>query len=588
LITVRVSGNAVHVTGLDPLKLNDLYADAPEPAPPSFHGMRPVSANLMYLLEKLPDAVWDDPEGKMMEARAGRFIQRLERPEPGDYERNFPFAPADDTLDFQLRVFAAARHMPVFALAPVAPGTGKSKMLINLACDKFMRNEIDCVAVVSAPKGVHRQWVNKMIPKHMSPGVWHQADYWRSTKKSYDVMGPSVRRSYLRWLTFNVEAFSAGGGRKKDLLKGRAAQDLLKFMKSGRCLLVIDEASRIKTPQATRTKVLTALAPCATQRATLTGTPITKGLEDLYAQYNFLDPNILGLSSFNAFKNRYCVMAPAYRGAGLGVEKVAGYRNVEEFVRKIAGVTFVVPKDVLGLPPKTYEELPVALTPEQKKLYREISKKLVDDLKTGGWQSWLNPATRFLRLQQLLSGRAYKASDDVEEPPTRVLVPSNRIKTLTEYLDDNAQPTIVWCRFTDDILEIEAALKAAGHTPVTFYGAQTDDEQDYAKQEFEAGRATEFISNPAAAGMGVDGLQGAAQRSVFYSHGSNREQRWQAEDRVHRMGMCGTALNVDMVAGPPQTVDRLVLESYKTTASLIEMVTRRPELLVTGNEGDDE
>lgn len=510
-----------------------------------------------------------------MEARAHRFISKLNRPKPSDEDRNFPWR--RDTLaklgetdprPFQLEVFAAAKGMPAVALAPCAPGTGKTMMTINIAAHKFMQGEIDGVAVIAAPKGVPRQWVEEGLRDWMPAPVKYIARQWKSTRVT-DKRLLSKHERKMRWLTFNVEAFSSDSG--------RASKELKAFLESGRILLVWDESSRGKNPRAARTKAILKLAPLAVGRMILTGTPLTKGMEDLFCQYEFLDPAIIGMSNYYAFRGRYCVTVPAYRGAGLGAVKIVGYRNTEEFVRKIAKVTFVVPKDVLGLPPKTYEELPVELTREQKMAYNALRHKLVDDLEELKIASPVNGAVRLIRLQQVLCGRVYEQPSDLEEPPFAKAIPSNRISTLIEYIEDNPDTNVIWARFTADILEIEEALKKIGRSPVTVYGDVGDDERHERKLAFMKGNATDFVANPATAGMGLDGLQKACQRSIWYSNSYNREVRWQGEDRIHRLGMCGTALNIDMIA--PNTVDRLILTSYKKTEDLIASIMSRPELV---------
>lgn len=584
MILVDVQPAALTVGGLDPLQLNDLFQDAPEPPAPGAYSLKPVAANLLYVFEKLPLAIWNDPKQLLMEARAHRFTEKLQRPPPGDYEAKWPFRM--EPKPYQLKVFAAARELPYIALAPVAPGTGKSKMIVDIAADKFMRGEIDCVAVVAAPRGVHRQWVKRAIPEHMTAAVPWSAAFWKPTAKTPDaVMKPNGRRR-LRWLTFNVEAFSGKSG--------RAAAALEEFMKSGRCFLVEDESSRIKSHDAKRTmafigetkrgKRTPGLAELATCRAILTGTPITKGIENLWSQYEFLDPKILGMSNYFAFRARYCVVVPAYRGALPGVVKITGYRNTEEFVRKIAPVTFVVPKDVLGLPPKSYEEIEVELTAEQKASYKALARKNVEELKRLGVVSPKNAGVKIMRLQQLLSGRSYEPGETVEEPPRAIKVPSYRLQTLMDYVDSAAsdRPTIIWARFRDDILEIEEALKKLGRTPVTYFGDTSDAARDVAVQAIRSGKASDFVGNPSAAGMGIDGLQEAVELAIYYSNSWNREERWQSEDRIHRIGMRGTALYADCVA--PGTVDRMILDSFKATEDLIETLMRRPELVPILNE----
>lgn len=523
-------------------------------------------------------ATWQDPSGRLMEARAHRLVQAQRRAEPGEYEKHFPFKtqPWQDKQgrSFQMSIFAAARQMPFFALAPVVMGAGKSWLMIQIATDKFFRNEIDCVAIVSSPKGVHRQWIDTAIPTHISSACKWRGQVWKAGRKVDPRVAKPEANRRLRFLSFNVEAFSTESG--------RAAMDLLAFMKSGRCFLIFDESSRGKTPGAKRTKTLLKLAPHAACRAIASGTPITRGLEDLWAQYEFLSPSIIGMSNYYAFRARYCVTMPAYRGAGLGQIKIIGYRNMEEFVRKIAPVTFVVPKEALGLPKKRKEELPVEPTREQKMLYNALRNKLIDDLAQHRIATPANGAVRLIRLQQVLCGRVYEDSQNEEEPPICRTIPSSRIATLIECIQDRFAdvPLTIWARFTADIEEIAAALRKIGRRPVTYYGATTDEAREKAKKDFVGGKATDFVSNPSVGGMGVDGLQEVCETQIYYSSSFNREHRWQSEDRIDRIGkmdMEKPSLYIDLVV--PNSVDRMILQSYEKTETLVASVMSRPELL---------
>jgi superfamily II DNA or RNA helicase len=509
-----------------------------------------------------------------MEARAHRLVNSQGRPEPGDYERNWPFKM--QPRDYQLRIFAPARRMKYFALAPVVMGAGKTKMLLDVAADKFMRDEIDGVMVIASPKLVHKQWVTEAVPQHMTDAVKWRAAAWSPTRKTPIEVAKAERQKRLRILTFNVDAFSTESG--------KAFKAATEFLKSGRIFLIEDESSRIKNPKADRTKAILKLRDMAACRAISTGTPLTRGLEDLWAQYEFLDPNILGMSNFFAFRGRYCITAPAYRGAGLGVVKIVGYRNMEEFVRKIAPATFVVPKEALGLPPKRYEILNVELTPEQAKIYNMLRKKLIEDLEEHRIASPVNGAVRIMHLQQVLCGRVYREPESEDVKGVYEPIPSNRIKALLEFLGDNPGPTVIWCRFKADILGIAGALRDDKKSCVTFYGDTSDADRDEAKALFRSGKAEYFIGNPASAGMGLDGLQDVCDQAVYYSNSFNREHRWQSEDRINRIGMTGTSsLYVDMRVS--KSVDQMILDSFQKTGDLVRDVMSRPELIpVIGEE----
>jgi hypothetical protein len=271
------------------------------------------------------------------------------------------------------------------------------------------------------------------------------------------------------------------------------------------------------------------------------------------------------------------VVRPAYARAPAGAVKIVGYRNTEEFVRKIAPYTFVVPKSALGLPEKTFEELPVELTREQKMVYNGIRNKLVDDLRERKITLPANAAVRYLRLQQVLCGRVYEDGATEEEPPIMREIESYRMKHLLEWRELHPGPTVIWCRFQQDVIDIHYTLGALGHKPVMYYGDTSDDDREAAKRAFRKGIATDFIGTAASAGMGVDGLQDVCEQAIYYSGTFSREHRWQSEDRIHRLGMVGNASYTDMVV--PNSVDRMILNSYQTTADLIAAVMSRPELI---------
>ena len=71
-----------------------------------------------------------------------------------------------------------------------------------------------------------------------------------------------------------------------------------KILLANNVLLVVDESSRIKTPGAKRTKIITKFGKQAKYRRILTGTPITKGPKMFTSQFRFLDPLILGYDSY--------------------------------------------------------------------------------------------------------------------------------------------------------------------------------------------------------------------------------------------------------------------------------------------------
>ena len=170
----------------------------------------------------------------------------------------------------------------------------------------------------------------------------------------------------LKIFTFNVEAF----------VSKSAIFYMEKILLANNVLLVVDESSRIKTPGAKRTKIITKFGKQAKYRRILTGTPITKGPEDVYSQFRFLDPLILGYDSYYSFRARYCVMG------GFENRQIVSYQNTEELIEKVESHSFrVLKKDCLDLPPKVYQRHIVPMTKAQEKLYVQMKKNFVTELR---------------------------------------------------------------------------------------------------------------------------------------------------------------------------------------------------------------
>ena len=173
---VHVGPTWTKVTFAEPVWLNDLIRNAPEPpfALTELHQQvdyfRSCSANLLYLDGLLPaDQVqWMDPHNRLFEAKAYRFLAALRDRPPSAYELNWPFRLPPDP--WQGPIFTYGRSQREIALAPTAIGSGKSKMTLDIAADKFMREEIDGLIIVP-PNGVHRQWIVEAVPTHLTTEV---------------------------------------------------------------------------------------------------------------------------------------------------------------------------------------------------------------------------------------------------------------------------------------------------------------------------------------------------------------------------------------------------------------------------------
>lgn len=571
---ITVTSSLITLAGIDRLRITDVYFEAPEPPnvdDPNV-GLRTNSANLLFLHERFPDAVWHDPGNRLVEARTFRYLARLREREPGEYERSFPFKVPP--RDYQLKTFTHARHLPNVALAPCALGVGKTKMALDILADKFLRGEIDGVAIV-AIKAVKAQWINQAIPEHLSDAVQHVCHVWKGdTRIPARVAEPRLGEGrVMRIMAFNIEAF----GKKNS--KARAA--IIPFLRSGRIALLVDESSRIKNYKARCTKEMVDIARHAAMRMMLTGTPITKGLEDFFTQYQFLDPNIIGLSNFFSFRDRYCnVREIRGRNVDPRARQVVGYRNQEELIRKIAPVSFMIPDTVLGLPPKRYERFEVELTPEQAYVYTALRDQLVEDLRASRIQNPVYALVRLLRMQQVLCGRYYEeveTEDELREAVPRLL-PNNRPDVLTGLLEQNDGQALIWTRFKADIDDVVSAIAGLGRIGV-YEGETPQVERERVVRAFRQGELDYVVLNEGTGSTGVDGLQ-VCNKAFYYSYSFSREKRWQSEGRIYRLGQRHSTLFGTLAV--PNSIDTMILRAHAETADLVQMVMTNPDFLTGG------
>ena len=126
----------------------------------------------------------------------------------------------------------------------------------------------------------------------------------------------------------------------------------------------------------------------------------------------------------------------------------------------------------------------------------------------------------------------------------------------------------MWARFIRDIESIKAVLK---DDCVTYYGATSDKDRALAIEQFlseEEGSPRYFISNPAAGGMGLN-LQGQCRRAIYYSNSDNSIERWQSEDRIHRIGVQGGVVYTDLIA--VGSTDAKMLNSLRHKKAISDM-----------------
>ena len=438
-------------------------------------------------------------------------------------------------------------------------GTGKSKVLIDNMGQLFLKGKIN-FALVIAPKGVYRNWVAKEIPQHMSDDVPLRMIRWvASPNKKQTEEIRSIQKGFAGLTVFvmNVEAFSSAKGQ-------RVGKWMSKHLgKHG--LIAIDESTTIKNPKAKRTKALMDIADGFSYKRLLTGSPITKSPLDIYSQAEFLQRGMLG-DSYWAFQGRYAITKQQKMGAR-SFTQIVGYRYLDELTERISSFSYrVLKKECLDLPDKTYTVRYVQLTPEQVKMYNDISRQAMLLLDNGELVSAPAVITQLLRLQQILSGHIKTDEGDIEYFPTK------RTDALKEIMSEHHGKAIIWSRFRHDIKTIVAMLnKEFGPgSAAAYFGDTKDDERLAIVQNFQDPNhpLKYFVGNPATAGYGLTLTE--ANLVVYYANDFNLETRIQSEDRAHRIGQKNPVTYIDLIS--EGTIDERIVESLRNKINIGALV----------------
>lgn len=453
-------------------------------------------------------------------------------------------------------------------------GTGKTWLTLADAERCFMGNKIDAICVI-APNGVHTNWVKREIPTHLTAPtvsyVWKGTPTTKKAKVEYEKL---YARHYpageepMRVFAINVEAVNTKNG----------YEAVEEFLNCFRVMMIVDESTRIKNPNAKRTKKVIKLGRAAIARRILTGTPVTKAPTDVFSQFDFLKSGLLGTTSYRAFVAEHAdlldekspqMQAILRKLAGKGgvpqvvATDAAGnkmWKNLDKLAMMIAPHAYrVTKKDCLDLPPKVYKKVYFELSPKQRAVYEELKEDYHyvhndEDL------SFEAIAVR-TKLKQVTSGFITIRGDVNELTEADLPDPKDnpRMQAFNEILEglQEDQSFIVWCMYEQEILQVMRALEEAGISARSYYGKTPKNARDEIIDDFQAKRFQCFVGHAAAAGIGI--TLTAADLAIYYSCSFDNELRLQSEDRCHRIGTVNKVLYIDLVA--EDSIDEDVVRS---------------------------
>lgn len=420
-------------------------------------------------------------------------------------------------------------------------GTGKTRVALDLALQRVDAGKVDGV-VWLCPLNVKRTIADE-IEKHC-PDI------------SYGMLRPDRAPGEATVQLAGIESLSqslALNVRVRELVTSR------------RQFLVVDESALIKNHLARRTLATWRLGEQCPYRLMLNGTPISNNEKDLFAQWYFLDPRILGYHSYYSFAANHLEFDPEYPG------RVVRAHNVQLLARKMAPYLYQVRKDeCLQLPPKSYTRRYCRLSQVQAELYQQAKDDIFAELEAQPeWEKSTTAIYRlFTALQRIVSGTKTDGAliypDPKENPRVELL------QETVEELPPDAK-SIIWCKYADEFHALRDVLIAQyGREAV----AECWGEIARSRREREVERfrheARFLLANRECAGYGLN-LQ-HCQYAIYYSNTFAWATRSQSEDRLHRQGQTRNVHIIDLVC--EQTIDERIQTSLARKENLVEAFRR--------------
>jgi len=431
------------------------------------------------------------------------------------------YTPKLPLFPHQTPIAIKMREKGSFALF-MEQGTGKTCVALNRIGELSFDSGITGCLIVSK-KGVHTQWVKEQIPMHFS--LDNRAVAWPK------VINDNVPRNKFEFFAINIDGVRGKNGFK-------ACQEFISRHK-GRVVMVVDESQTIMNTRSARWKACNKLGHTCLYRFILTGTPIASILEQEWAQLKFMDEDIVGIRYVTSFRAEYSIMG------GFEGKQVVGTRNLDKWKRLTDPHCSRVEKSALGIGPKLFSAWEFELLPEQKKLIKQI-KTLGECVVSGQVIECATGADAMNKIQQVSNGWI-NGGDDVGIIEIVPREKNPRLNSLKDICEGKQGRFITWAKYRHDFVLISWLLESIGEKFATYHGGTSTKDREAAVDNFKSGEIRILCANAVSAGTGLN-LQAGGPFNVYFSNTDNSIDRWQSEDRTHRIGTTGSVEYFDLIA----------------------------------------
>ena len=309
-------------------------------------------------------------------------------------------------------------------------------------------------------------------------------------------------------------------------------------------VIILDESTKIRNPQAQITKLLLHNRDRFPARAILSGMPAPESAQDFCCQMLFLHPEFLGAQNFWQFRHRFFNLYGydwVPRLGVLGKIRAAVHERAFVFTRKQAGIGSK----------KIYEKRYVEMSAAQRKQYKKIEKEFAYETKDHAEiQTKWNPV-KLTWLARVAGGFN----------PDSLLVSDSKAREVLSLLKGELvqEQVIVWFRFNQELRHCDAVLRNEGIRSACITGETSQETRQDTVARFKEGALRVLCVQEKCGMFGVD--WSCASTAIYYSNHYEAEARAQSEDRILHPAKSEPLLYIDLVT--KDTVDEDVVATLQ-------------------------
>lgn len=393
------------------------------------------------------------------------------------------------------------------------------------------------------------------------------------------------------------------------------------YLDAAHVLLVIDEAHKIKAPNAKSTQAANELARHATARILLTGTPMPNGYEDLFSLMKVFSP-------FNQILPFGYGQLKALTKNGASQAEVQRIRNsIKPYYSRISK-KYLLETGELKAP--SFSRIKVKMDEKQRELYDKLNsfcKKLNDNLDEDFLMAMKKAALiRKMQISSnplLLKKGLMESMDELytqyvsERRDAELLISADHqlmdqlsgsliAKTVNLYANGSLEPkknqkavelvtelvnrgekVLVWDIFVQNMVILKNMLEKAFPDKVELINGNVNpQDRQLVIHRFREGGSLILIANPATLAESIS-LHKACQSAVYVNRNFNCAQYIQSKDRIHRINMPTGKTAQYYILMNEDCVDESVDERLTIKENRMLKILDSEELIVGGSEYDD-